>query len=236
MGMTLELFTTDEEHGGHILPRRFMDEIIFKNYDFLSKEEQNILIPNSFGQIALKSKRKKNAQDYTRFLEKHEEYRQEKISEEAFLEYANEFNYISEKVEDRERNPKLLKSTLKKVQQYWRDNAENLPVEHYIYPTPLRKSHGYITSVRIDGIEIHIDGNLGNKGGLQDKIQLKSFGNDYGKIDFYLTVEPEIILGGKRYYTTTLSKVEVFEEVFDDIFEFLDKVIELNINVLWEFG
>lgn len=239
MGMTLELFTADENDGGHSFPRRFMDDILFwgKYDECLSQEEQNIILPNSFGEIHLKHKRGKTLWNKIKLLAKAWKMAEGQRNRNSISVLYTHLKSNSQGIKDRERDAKLLKSALEKVQQYWYENAEYLPVVHYVYSTKECILHRSITSVMINGMEVVIDGDLSRfDNSLRDKIHIKSYGDNHGKSDFYIIVTPEIILGEQIFYTQTVSKIEVYKEIFDDIYAFLDEVIALDKKVLWEFG
>lgn len=241
MGMSLDLYVEDESIESPFLSRAFKDEIIFGSYlrlaDFLSKEEEKVIFPNSHGEIILGKKR-----DAT-FFEKLKvpfilrKAMKGKISVEEIQKLSDKLVERSEKVEDRERDPIPFKTVLKKIENHLQLNSNKLPLVHSVYETKeLSEEIGYI---EIKGVSAHVEGDLffyDNYSEIKNKIRLKSYGDDFKKVDFYIEVNPEIIINDKTYYTRSITKAKQFEAEFERCYNFLDEAIRNNKKILWEFG
>lgn len=143
----------------------------------------------------------------------------------------------SEKVVDRERNPCILKEVLVKIEKYMKMKSMELPFVHFVYEGFNFKEKLY--SIKIDEVESIIEGDLfyyENYEKVRNKIQLKSYLGDYGKIDFLIEVTPQIEINNQRFYTRSITKAQQFEGEFKKCYDFLDEAIKQNKKVLWEFG
>ncbi|WP_348737402.1 hypothetical protein [Tenacibaculum sp. 190524A02b] len=208
MGMDLDLYVYDGSVESQCFSRSFKDEIIFDWY------------------VGFES-----------FLTKKEI---EIVSPNTYGEIIiGEGKYIitSDKVVDRERNPYKLKEVLVKIEQYMKTKSSELPLVHFIYEDFNFKEELY--SLNIDGVESIIEGDLfyyENYEKVRNKIQFKSYLEDYGKIDFLIEVTPQIEINNQRFYTRSITKAKLFEGEFKQCYDFLDEAIKQNKKVLWEFG
>ncbi|MES2380981.1 MAG: hypothetical protein V4538_08065 [Bacteroidota bacterium] len=241
MGQNISLYVDDESIESPYISRKFKDEIIFEGYikfsDFLSKDESAIVAPNSYGEIVLGKKR-----DAT-FLEKAKlpiimyKALQGTITVDEINKMRDELVVRSQKVNDRERNPESLKNALKRVEKYLTDKSSELPLVHFVYTdSELKDEIGY---VQIEGIKAHLEGDLffyDNYDNVKNKIHVKSYNEDYGKVDFFVEVKPEVEIANKRYFTKSITKAEEFKDEFKKCYDFLDSAIKAGKSVLWEFG
>ncbi len=241
MGQDLSLFVDDESIESPNLSRQFKNQIIFENYisfdNFLTKDEIDIILPNEYGEIVLGKKR-----DAT-FLEKAKlpyilyKALNGKITEDEVINLRDKLVIRSEKVSDRERNPMQLKDALKKIEKYLTENCLLLPLVHSVYlDTELTDEIGII---EINQVKAHIEGDLyfyDNYANFRNKIHVKSYHENFGKVDFFVDVKPEIEITGKVYFTKSITKSEQFKDEFKKCYNFLDSAIKTGKKVLWEFG
>jgi hypothetical protein len=120
--MYLNLYVSDESIECLVLSRSFKDEIVFADFSkgeqFLNEDESRIITPNIEGEIIIKKKREAT------FLEKAEvpiillKAIKGKITVEELNSKRNKLHEISTKLIDRERDPLLLKATLKKIENH----------------------------------------------------------------------------------------------------------------------
>jgi len=239
--MDLDLYVHDKSIESPDIARSFKDEIIFEWYlklnDFLLDEEIKVVTPNTYGEITIGEKKPLEKKDNAKILFKLSKILFGKERFNSINDIFNEYLIISEKVEDRERNPENLKQALKKIENHLIKNSTKLPVVHSIYEDRQLKKE--VNQLEIGGINVNIEGDLfylDNYKYLRNKIQLKSYLDDYGKIDDLIEVKPEIQINNKIYYTKTKTKAEQFENEFKKCFSFLDKAIKLKKKILWEFG
>ena len=145
--------------------------------------------------------------------------------------------YRSEKVEDRERDPHKLLEVLRKVQRYLIHHSDRMPLIHTVYKTEdLKEETGFIM---IDNICAHIEGDLyhyDNYSKIRNKIHLKSYYEDFGKIDLFHDVNATIEIDHITYFTKSITKAEQFENQFENCYHFLELAIKKGKNVLWEYG
>ncbi|WP_435263425.1 hypothetical protein [Tenacibaculum sp. nBUS_03] len=241
MGMDLDLYVYDESIESPHLSRSFQDEIIFDWYlnfeSFLSDEEIKKVSPNTYGEITIGEKQPFEERDKSKILDKISDVTTGNGSLNNINNLLNDFLIISEKVEDRERDPKRLKKILKKIQNHLIDRSFELPLVHSIFKS--KELNEEVGSILIDGIEGLIEGDLyhyDNYENVRNKIHIKSYNDDYGKIDFYLDIKPMIKFNDTKYFTKSITKAEQFKKEFEACFDFLDQAIKANKKVLWEFG
>ncbi len=254
MGQTLELYVKDESIKSPFLSRSFKDEVIYPSYfefeDFLNKEELDLICPSHENEIFFDKKREVTKEEQKEILSK--------ILDVAFRQKGNlddvnkisdSFSFTQQDTTKKEINPQTFKNILLKIENYMRENAEVLPYVHFVFEDEVCDDNSEIGYVSINNVEATIDGDLychidfeniltDNPSGkvdyeeIRNKINIKSYGKDYGKVNFFVDVEPIIFIDGKRYFTKTISKAEQFREEFQRCYDFLDKVIELNKKVL----
>lgn len=122
MGVELDLYVADESMDSPCLSGAFLEEILwerdFKFSDFLSPEEEQLIKPNMYGEIVFGKKRAAT------FLEKAKmpfilsKAMKGKITEEEINKLRDKLVDRSEKIEDRERDPVLLKQALTKLEAF----------------------------------------------------------------------------------------------------------------------
>lgn len=239
--MDLDLYVADESIVSNYLSRSFMREIIFEGHvkfkDFLNKEEEEIIRPNTAGEIYLGRKREATFFEKVKMPFILHKAMKGKITVEEINKLSDKLVHRSEKIEDRERDPEKLKEALKKTEQYLQEKSNELPLVHSVYKTEnLKESVG---TVMVNDVKAHIEGDLfyyDNYKEIRNKIHLKSYHEDFGKVDFFIDVAPKIEINQKTYFTKSITKAEQFAESFEDCYSFLEEVIKNNKKVLWEFG
>lgn len=239
--MDLDLYVDDESIESPHLSRRFKDEIIFDWYlnfeSFLSEEEIKLVSPNTYGEITMGEKKPFKEIDKSKFLDKIYDAVMGKGSFGKVNDLFDDFLITSEKVEDRERDPKKLKNVLKKIQIQLINKSSEFPLIHSVFKTKeLKEEIGY---VMIDNVKAHIEGDLYHYDDykrIRNKIHIKSYFEDFGKIDLYVDVKPEIQINDITYFTKSITKADQFEKEFDACFDFLEQAIKANKKILWEFG
>jgi hypothetical protein len=241
MGMSLDLYVNDGSIQSPYLSKAFKDEIIFEWYinfkEFLNEEEIKIVTPNIFGEITLGEKKPLEEKDKSKFFSTIAKAITGKKSLDSINDLFDEFLITSHKVEDRERYPEKLKEVLKKVENQLITQSTVLPLVHTVYET--EELIDEIEYLMIEDMKAHIEGNLfyyENYHSLRDKILIKSYYDDFGKIDFYVEVKAEIQIDNKTYFTNTITKAAQFKDQFQLCYDFLDQAIKANKKVLWEFG
>lgn len=149
----------------------------------------------------------------------------------------DDYLITSEKIEDRERSPEKLKNVLKKIQSQLIEKSSEFPLVHSVFKSKeLKEETSFVT---IDNVEAYIEGNLyyyDNYDSVRNKIHIKSYHDNYEKIDFYIDVKPEIKINNITYFTKSITKADQFESEFNACFNFLEQAIKTNKKVLWEFG
>lgn len=243
MGMDLDLYLEDEGIESPYLSRSFKDEIVFEWYirhsDFLTEEEVKVMSPNPLGEVIVGEKKKFTEIDKKRALSKVLSSLRGKGKLNDVDKFLDDFMVKSEKVEDRERDPVVLKRALLKTENYLEENGTSLPVVHTIYKHIDCRGDDIVGFVMINGAKGIIEGDLfweKNYSELKDKIRIKSYLEDYGKLDFYLQVRPIMFIGNKKYYAKTTTKAEQFRSDFERCYNFLEEAIRQNRKVLWEVG
>jgi len=239
--MDVDLYVEDESINSPFLIKSFIDEIIFERYlnftDFLNTEENKIIRPNTYGEIVLGKKREASLAEKLKIPFILNKALKGNISVEEINKLRDKLVVRSEKIEDRERDPKRLKEALKKVESYLILNENKLPLVHFVYET--KQLINEINHVMINDIESHVEGDIffyDNYSELRNKIHIKSLHKDQGKVDIYIDIKPEIRIDSKVYFTKTITKGKQFEEQFNKCYNFLDIAIKNNKKVLWEFG
>lgn len=236
--MDLYLYVEAESIESPYLTRDFKDEIFFEfNYlkfsEFLNEEETKIVSPNVYGEIAIGKKKPFKKREKLRFLRNITKVITGKKSFRIIDNLFDEYLITSEKLQDRERDPKLLKEVLQKIQNYLIEKSADFPLVHSVYTTKELKDEIYY--VTIGNIEGAIEGDLfyyDDYDKVRNKIHVKSYLEDYGKIDFLVEVKPTIQINDISYYTKSISKAEQFEKEFKACYDFLDKAIKANKKVL----
>ncbi len=241
MGQYLNLFVADDSINSPYLYRSFKDEIIFGRYinfsDFLTQDEVNIITPNTSGEIVLGKKRDATMLEKAKLPIVLYKALNGKITLEEINKMRDKLVIRSQEIKDREREPERLKNALMQVEKYLNDKCTELPLVHYAYAdSGLKYEIGY---TKINGIKAHLEGDLfyyENYEKVRNKINVKSYFKDYGKVDFFVEVKPEIEIAGKRYFTKSITKAEHFKDEFAACYSFLDLAIKAGKRVLWEFG
>ncbi len=243
MGWDLTLNVSDRSIEGPSLGRGFFYEIVWgRLFDLdaiLTDEEREILEPNESGKVVLGGKKRLTAWDWFKIL------RNMKLSlfgsKRGFGHVGAVFDHmldISEAVEDRERDPLLLKKVLEKLQRHLIDHAADLPHVHYVFRDPERTEQ--VTYITIDGIEYEIDG------AVEDAYEPEDYETYRNKIELrtrytsptdrmLIDVLPQITIDELVYYTRTLSIAEYYADQFLVTFDFLDEAARLGKKVLWEY-
>jgi len=241
MGMDLDLYVDDESIESLYLSRRFKDEIVFDSYlgfnFFLTSEEISIITPNVLGEITIGEKKPFKPKDKSRILDKISNGLVGGGSLNNVDKIFEEFLVTSEKVEDRERDPVMLKSVLLKVEQTLKLKSDDLPLVHSIYSE--KDCNDEISTVMVKGVKSYIEGDLfyeKNYDRIRNKIQVKSYADDFGKVNFLIDVASKVIIDGIEYYTKSITKAQQFEGDFKLCYDFLDTAINQNKKVFWEFG
>lgn len=238
MGVELDLSVADECIESPFLHRAFLEEIVWASYinleEILTKGECDVFSPNGCGEVTIKVKKKHNLLDRAKSYYLLYKAAKGTLSLEEANRFRNRFVEISEAVEDRERNPVLLKQVLMKVEQFLKNNVAQLPLVHQIYTEIADEPIDYID---VDGIWCRVEGDLWHEDNSienRNKIRIKSYGEDYGKIDLLLPIAPKMKIGGTSYQVKSLSKAAQFEKDFSKCYTFLDEAIEKNKKILWE--
>lgn len=243
MGITLSVFVEDESIESPYISRRFYNEIIQDSYVpfplFLTEEDIKVITPNPDGEIIIGQKPSNNSwkKDKETVLKQLLEIINGKGSLKNIDNILDKYVIKSEKLEDRERDPEHLLSALKKVEDYLIQNAEKLPLVHEVYATPeLTEIVGYTL---INGVKAFFEGDLfyyENYNLIRNKIHVRSYWEDTGKIDFYLDVKKAVTINGQTFFIHSTTKAEQFKSEFENIYTFLKEAIKQHKKVLWEFG
>ena len=139
--------------------------------------------------------------------------------------------------ENIERDPKELKETLLKVENQLQIRHDELPLIHFVYSSKDRREE--VEFMMIEDIESYFEGDLyhyDNYPEVRNKIHVKSYNEDFRKIDFFIDVHPKIEILDKVFYTKTLTKAEEFKNEFQRCYDFLDEAISRNKKVLFVIG
>lgn len=238
--MHLDLYVDDNSIESPYLSRRFLEEIIFDNYlnfsSFLSKSEIEIITPNSYGEIVINTSKPITTNEIDRISNEMSDLLTTKSHKGTFDNLISNFVKRSEKLEDRERDPLKLKNVLQKVENQLISEYHKLPLVHLLYDE--NDLENEILSIKINNIEASIEGDLyfeDNYDFFRKKIQIKSYSDDYGKIDLLLDATPIVEINNKNYIIKTISKAEQFKPEFQLCYKFLDEAISYQQKILWEF-
>lgn len=241
MGMSLDLYVEDDSIESPFLSRRFLNEIIFGSYiklnHFLSREEEKVVIPNSHGEIILGKIRDATFFEKVRLPFIIIKAIKGKISVEEINKLGDKLVNRSEKIEDRERDPGKFKKVLKKIEDHLILNSDKFPLVHSLYET--KELSEALYAIEVKGVSAHVEGDLfyyDNYSEIKNKIHLKSYGEDFGKVDFYIQANPIVVINDKTYYSKSITKAKQFEEEFEMCYNFLDLAIKSDKKILWEFG
>lgn len=238
--MEVHLDVADESIEGVMLPKSFYREIYSEatsSYSyFLTKEEQNIISPNEYGEIVLGYKRKPNAWDRFQSVRMLHKALKGKITIKEINKHRDKLVIRSEKVKDRERDPLAYKMVWEKIIRRMQEYKDEFHLVHNVYKDEACKEEVY--SVLINGLKVNLEGDLyyyDKYEEVRNKLHLRCYHDDYGKYDEYVEVKPQIEIDGKTYYTRTIGKEEQHEHRFTQIFTFLDKAIQQNKRILCEY-
>jgi len=240
MGIELDLFVADESIESPWFSRSFLNEIIFENYiqfdDFLTGDEYDIIKPNAEGEVILGEKRKATFFEKAKLPFVIHKAMKGKITVEEINALRDKLVHRSERIEDREREPLPLKCVLKKVEEHLICNSDTLPLVHSLFEDEALENE--VFDLEVGGIMVNVDGDLfykENYAEIRNKILLKGYLEDYGKVHSFVEVKPEVEIEGTRYFTKTLTKAEQFKEEFEKCYTFLNEASKHNKKVLWEF-
>lgn len=247
MGVSLDLYISDgseEPQESLAISKRFYEQvvcdwkIIYDASEILTKEEKNLIRPNEYGQINIASTADlPNREAYLNHL-------QDLIAGKPNIlsldEYLIENKVVSEKISDRERDPLAMLGVLRKIEAYIRENIDTLPLIHDLYEAKdeLGNVGKSISSIEVGGIKACVEGDLyfeDDYASIRKKIRLKSYSEDFGKVNLYVDVKPEIEIEGKVYFCHTRSVYQLFEQEFTQIYTILEQAIEEGKKVLWEY-
>jgi hypothetical protein len=241
LGVQLDLYVNDESIESPWLSRSFLDEIIFEYYiqfnDFLTESEQKAIYPNPDGEITIEKKNELTEKDKAEIIGKLADTVTKEGSITNVSNMLDQFVIKSEELKDRKRDPKFLKVALEKVQKELIKNSDSLPVVHSIFVD--KQLTQELGTIEVNGIKAHIEGDLywlDNYPSIKNKIRLKSYLEDFGKVDIYVDVYPEMEIEGKTLYSKTINKAEQFAKEFNRCYQFLDEAIGGGKKILWEFG
>lgn len=241
MSIELSLSFSDESLDGPNFSRAFREEVIFSGHiDFstvLNQEEEKILQPNEEGSIVVGQKKSFKKRHQLKLWGLLLKLLKGKESQQQLNKFLDEFSNNSELLEDRERDPQALKAALQKVEQAFIQQSAQLPLVHLVYEDPECQEEVY--GVEIEGITAHVEGDLffyeHYETALRGNIWVKSYLEDYGKIDLKIPVAPEIQINQQTYYTKTITKAEQFAPEFQAFYDFLELAIAQHKKVLWEW-
>lgn len=255
MGQTLELYVKDESVESPYLTRSFKDEIIYPSYfefeDFLDKEEVDLIHPSHESEIIFEKKRDVSKKEQKEILSEILDIAfKQKCNLDDINKISDSFLFTQQDLQKKEIYPKTFKNILLKIENYMNDNAEKLPQVHLVFDDESCNENSEIGEVVINNVNATIEGDLFNYidfekittdnpfevdyEKIRNKIHIKSYLEDYGKVNFFVDVEPIIFIDEKKYFTKTISKAEQFKEEFQRCYDFLDKAIKLDKKVLWE--
>lgn len=237
--MDLELYVEDESIDSPFLQKAFIEEIFSPiSYlileEFLTKEEVEILTPNPYGEIILGKKAGHTVKDRARTYQLlYQSMQPRKVSIDTINNFRDKFVHRSEALVDRERDPILFKKALSKIEHYMQTNSNHLPLVHTLYDS---KEEAYF--IKVNGVSCVVEGNLWLEKEYSKKreyIRIKSYNEDYGKVDWLLSIAEEMSIGGVVYTSKSITKAQQFEEDFKKCYDFLDRAIEANKGILWEY-
>lgn len=240
--MEVYLSVEDSSFDEPVLSKWFYYEVVngmlFSGFEeFLTEEEIEIFSPNIWGQITLDEKRPIKTRDKLKLFGKFGKVILGKASIDDVDEFFEKLYVVSYEIKDRVRDPVKLKNVIKKVQHHLIDNSSIFPLVHGIFKDKERTERA--RHIMISDIQVEIEGNLSSEDNydeLREKLRFKSYGDDYGKVDFCIDVEPEIFVENTTFYTTTRTVAQVYQKQFEECYKLLDYAIKENKKVLWEFG
>lgn len=239
--MDLSLCVADDSIESPSFLRAFLEEAIFeqhlKHATFLKEEEIALAHPNTAGEITIGEKKAFKKRDQIKVLSSILKMLTGKKSKQHPRTLLDEYLVTSNKIEDRERDPHALKAVLQKIEQELIAQADRLPLVHTLYETAALEEA--ILYLEIDGISCDVEGDLHYEEvygpALRNKIQIKSYLEDYGKVDFYVQAAPTVMINQQTYFCVSSTKAEQFAPAFQRCYDFLDLAIAANKKVLWEF-
>ncbi|WP_338764565.1 hypothetical protein WAF17_22135 [Bernardetia sp. ABR2-2B] len=261
MGQTLELYVKDESIESPFLSRSFKDEIIYPSHfefeGFLDDEELDLIRPSHESEIFFDKKREVSKEEQKQISSKISDIAFNKRGTlEDINKISDSFSFIQKDTPKKEINPQTFKNILLKIENYMKENAEILPQVHFVFENENCNENSEIRYISItdkngDNAEANIDGDLFHYidfenivtdsplgkidyEEIRNKINIKTYGEDYGKVNFFIDIKPIIFIDGKKYFTKTISKAEQFREEFQRCYDFLNKAIELDKKILWE--
>jgi|GEM_PF-2762572 len=239
MASTLELYVSDGSIATPYLSRAFKDELIFEWYIsfkvFLTAYEIKMISPNPLGKITLGEKKKPNMFQMSEIIKKASDMISGKGIQNNPDALFDEFLITSEKLEDRERDPKVLNSIFQKIEAYLMEQAAHLPLVHTLHKN--KSLDDEVNRLIIDDVEAHVEGDLfyyEDYPKVRNKIHLKSYYDDFGKVNLYVDATPEVHIAGQKYYSKTITKAQQFAGEFKLCYDFLNQAIKQNKKVLWE--
>lgn len=241
MGIELSLTFSDDSLDGPHFSKAFKEEVIFSGHLNLDKvllpEEAKILQPNEEGSIVIGQKKPFKKRHQFKLWGLLLKSLKGKKTRQHLEDFVDQFSINSEELKDRERDPKAFKTALQSLEQAFIQQSASLPLVHLVYKDPTCQEEVY--AVEIEGIRAHVEGDLFHYDNyeeeLRDKIWVKSYLEDYGKIDLKIPVAPSIQINHQTYYTKTLTKAEQFAPEFQAFYDFLDLAMAQNKKVLWEW-
>ncbi|WP_375561454.1 hypothetical protein ACE193_02550 [Bernardetia sp. OM2101] len=256
MGQTLELYVKDESIESPFLSRSFKDEIIYPSHFefevFLDDKELDLICPSHESEIILDKKREVSKEEQKQISSKILDIAFNKRDTlEDINKISDSFSFIQQDTPKKEINPQTFKNILLKIENYMKENAEILPQVHFVFENESLNENSEVRYISINNIDATINGDLfhyidfeniatDSPSGevdyeeIRNKINIKTYGEDYGKVNFFVDVKPIIFINSKKYFTKTVSKAEQFREEFQRCYDFLDKAIELDKKILWE--
>jgi len=131
MGLELDLYVADESIDSPVLSNAFIEEVLLERHfefsDFLSPEEEQLIKPNMYGEIVFGKKREATFFEKAKMPFILRKAIKGKITVEEINKLRDKFVDRSEKIEDRERDPVLLKQALTKLETFLIQNADKFP-------------------------------------------------------------------------------------------------------------
>jgi hypothetical protein len=246
MGVQLFLeIASESEEEGIILSRRFLEQIIrdwgllFEHAAFLTKDEIEALRPNECGEVRIGSTSSLAADKKEEYLQILRNMMRGEAGMGAEREFLLREGVLSEQLADRARNPEMLLNIIRKIEAYMKENEGKLPLVHLLYTSKedllSEDDAGYIP---VEGVQCAVEGDLYHEDNYVDrrnKIKIKSYGEEGGKVDFYVEVKPIVAIGGIHYLTKTITKTQQYREDFKRIITFLEQAVAKREKVLWEY-
>lgn len=245
MGVALYLQIASESEEGIILSHRFLEQVIrdwgvlFKHAAFLTNDEIKALRPNECGQVRIGSTSSLTTVKREEYLEILRNMMRGNAGMGAENNLLIKEGVISEKIADRARDPKVLLEIIQKIEHYMIENAHQLPLVHLLYKSKeALLAHDEEYYISVNEVKSAVEGDLYHEDNYEEKrnkIRIKSYDQDGGKVDFYLGIKPVLEIGGSSYFTKTISKAEQYREDFKRISTFLEQAVVNKEKVLWEY-